>query len=74
MYYQIGQSIAVGCIESWDTFNGDYQIIAYTQINDMKLMGVNIEQLFNERKQGELYKQLYNEGRQFYILKSIKRI
>lgn len=74
MYYQIGQSIELVCIDSWSIFNGDYQILAYTQIDDIKLMGISILELFKERHEEKLFDQLYEEGRMFYILKKIDRI
>ena len=74
MYYQIGQSVSVSCIEGWRVFDGDYQIVAHTLIDDMNLMGVPIEEYFIERKQDELFKQLYKEGRMFYIMKKIVRV
>ena len=74
MYYQLGNSIAVQCIDKWTNYNGDYQVIGYTVINDMKLMGIDIEQLFIEKEQKELYDQLLEENRVFYILKHIERL
>ena len=74
MYYQIGQSIAIQCIESWSEFNGDYQIIGYTQIDDINLMGISILDLFRSKGEEKLFYQLYEERRMFYILKRIERL
>ena len=74
MYYQIGQSVAVRCIESWKEYDGDYQILAYTKIDDINLMGISILDLFEYRKEEKLYYQLYEEDRMFYIMKKIERL
>ena len=73
LYYQIGQSVKIVCIDSWKEYNNDYQVIAYTKIDDMKLMGIDMESIFIYKNQEELYKQFYEENRLFYILKRVQR-
>ena len=74
MYYQVGQSVEIVCIDSWSEYNGDYQILGYTTMDNMKLMNIDIYSKFKNKEQSDLYEQFYAENRLFYILKSIKRL
>lgn len=72
--FRVGTSIYLGCVSPWQSYDGDYEIIGRTTVQELGLMGIDYyEKNFAGRDQDELYDLNVEKNSDLYILKSVTR-
>lgn len=74
--YTIGTAIDLACVQYWPSITGDYEVLGYTSIEELTLMGLDFYAMHFENLeplQDSFYRSLLTNNVPIYILKKVNR-